>query len=90
MKTITAILIYTAITHMPFDVFLGITAGLLFGALCMMVFVGPTPQDAGKISEKSNLSAEKSRKNPTRRIINSTAKQHAYVFVPTNYEWSAA
>jgi hypothetical protein len=84
MKTITAILIYTAITHMPFDVVLGITAGLLFGMLCVMVFVGPTP------SPRHAPAKATVRKQTQRRIINSTAKQPAYVFVPTNYEWSAA
>lgn len=69
--------------HLNTDVILGIVAGLLFGALMAMLFIGPTPAPR-------HDTAKATVRKPTRRIINSTAKQPAYVFVPTNYEWSAA
>lgn len=70
--------------HINIDVCLGIVAGLLFGALMAMLFIGPTPAPR-------HAPAKATVRKPTqRRIINSTAKQPTYVFVPQNYEWSAA
>jgi hypothetical protein len=66
------------------DVALGCLLGVLFGLLCACVFVGPTPAPR-HAPVKATV-----RKPTQRRIINSTAKQPAYVFVPQNYEWSAA
>jgi hypothetical protein len=66
------------------DTILGTVCGILLGALITALFVGPTP------SPRHAPAKATVRKQTQRRIINSTAKQPAYVFVPTNYEWSAA
>lgn len=70
--------------HLNTDVILGIVAGASLALLLVMLFIGPTPAPR-HAPAKATV-----RKQMQRRIINSTAKQPAYVFVPTNYEWSAA
>ena len=70
--------------HLNTDVILGIVAGASLALLLVMLFVGPTP------APRHDTVKATVRKQTQRRIINSTAKQPAYVFVPTNYEWSAA
>lgn len=74
------------ITHPAIvDVALGCLLGVLFGLLCACVFVGPSETPAPR-----HAPAKATVRKPTqRRIINSTAKQPAYVFVPTNYPQGA-
>ena len=63
MKTVLAILIYTAITQLPFDVVLGIIAGGSFAMLCAIVFIGPSQaprQNTSKPATKNTVKAAQS------------------------------
>ena len=78
MKAILAITIYVLFKDLPLDAILGIVAGVSFALLVALLFVGPTPKRQPKPMRM-----------PAQRHARKAIKP-AYVFVPTNYEWSAA
>lgn len=68
--------------HISLDVVLGITAGVLFGLLVTMLFIGPTPTPA----PKQPVKVAKVRK--PRRIIEQPAPKE-WTFTPVNYSQGA-
>lgn len=66
------------------DVALGVLVGALFAMLMAFLFVGPSETPSTR-----HDTVKATVRKPTRRIINSTAKQPAYVFVPQNYPQGA-
>ena len=69
--------------HVSLDVCLGIAAGVLFGLLVAMLFVGPTPRKP----ERAITPRVKTQRRP-RKIIEQTAPQ-GWTFTPVNYPQGA-
>lgn len=68
--------------HISLDVCFGIAAGVLFGLLLAMLFVGPTPAPKAQPVKVAKV------RKPRRIIEQPTPKE--WTFTPVNYEWSAA
>jgi len=68
--------------YINLDIVLGITAGVLFGLLLAILFVGPTPKQK-PVTRKINRTARK-----PRRIIEQPAPKE-WTFTPINYSQGA-
>ncbi len=90
MKSILAIFIYVIFKDLPLDAILGIVAGLSFGLLCVMVFVGPTP--APRHAPAKAIVRKPSQRKPRRIIEQSTPKAQygLSIFNYTPTEWGIA